>query len=89
MLHNRALNVADRAQIVVLQHSPSILQESERGCKVFDLGAGERFGERVRNHVFGRAINEFELLVLHDPADEMKANVDVFDMCMVLVVLCE
>lgn len=81
--------MAERSTDCCASHSPSILQESECVCKVLDLRAGMRFGERVCHHIFGRAIDYFDLLVLHNPTDEVKTNVDVLGTCMVLMVLCE
>ena len=50
------------------QHSPSILDESERGRKMLDLGARKGLREHVGNHFVRRAVNELQLLVGDDPA---------------------
>ncbi len=73
----------------VLRHSPSILEQAECGREMLDLQRGERLGQDVGDHVVGRAIDELDLLVLDDPADEVVAYVDVLRTGMVLVVASE
>ena len=36
-----------------------------------------------------RAVNEAELAILSNPADEVESHVNVLGVCMVLVIFCE
>lgn len=49
----------------------------------------EHLGERVGDHVPRRTIDEMDVLLVDDPADEMKANIDVSGTGMILVVTNE
>jgi hypothetical protein len=53
------------------------------------LGRWQGLGERVHNHVVGRAINEVQGALLDDPSDEVVSHVDVLHARVVLVVLGE
>jgi hypothetical protein len=53
------------------------------------LGRWQGLGERVRDHVIGRAINEAQGALLNDPSDEVVVHIDVLRACVVLVVLGE
>ena len=71
---------------LLFQHSPSSREESESGGKVFDLRGGQRFGERIGEHLIGWAINDLEGTLFDNPADEVESDVNVFSVCVVLVV---
>ena len=61
--------------------------ESEAFREMLDLGRGERFGERVCDHISSRTIHKAHRAILHHPTDEMVAHVDVLRARMVLVVV--
>ena len=73
----------------MLQHSPSSGEQAKGRREVLDLGRGEGLRQDVGDHVLGGAVDELNLLVLDDPADEVVADVDVLRTGMVLVVTSE
>ena len=62
----------------MLQPSPSSGEQAKGRRAVLDLGRGEGLRQDVGDHVLGGAVDELELLVLDDPANEVVADVDVF-----------
>ena len=79
----------DASRRRVFQHSPSNLAESEGRSEVFGLGARKSFRERVRDHVFGRAVVDSDLPGFYDVTDKMEVNVDVLRLCVELLVASE
>ena len=70
-------------------HSPSNLAETEGRSEVFGLGARKSLGERVGDHIFGRAVIDSDLPSFYDVTNEVEANVDVFRSSMELLVASE
>ena len=53
---------------------------------MFDLRGGQRFGERVGEHLIGWAINDLEGTLFDNPADKVELDVNMFGAGVVLVV---
>lgn len=54
---------------------------------MFDLRGRESFGESVGNHIIGGTIDKGNGAAFNDPANEMKANINVLRTCVVTMVL--
>jgi hypothetical protein len=51
------------------------------------FGGQKGLGECVCDHIVHRAVNELEFAISNDLVDEMKSDVNIFQLGMVLVVL--
>jgi hypothetical protein len=56
---------------------------------MFDFGRRQCFCESISNHVFGGTVNEMKWALFNDPMNEVKSDVNVLGMSMVLMVLSE
>lgn len=73
--------------LTAFQYSPSRDRESELRREKFRLCRGESFRECVDSHVVGGAANEPDGATFGAVSITMKAGVDVFSTCVVLVIL--
>ena len=74
---------------LTFQHSPSNYCESQFQGEVLDFGRWQSFGKGVGHHVIGWAINQMEMTVFDNIANEVKTDVNILGASMILMVFCQ
>jgi len=89
LLQINIMLLSEMSHIFELQHSSSNAVQPKACCKMFDFCRGKRFGERVGNHVSRGTVHQLEGPLFDDPVNEMIADVDMFGLWVILMVLRE
>ena len=73
---------------ITILHS-SMCRETEFTCEMLDLCRWQCFGQYVGYHFLSRAVDQPYLSIFDDPTYEVKTNVDMLSLGMILVLLHE